>query len=311
MVTTRTGAESTPPAELASALGNNLPQQATSKRATSKTREDVDAKYAVDLATLSTDENVYLFIPNLIGYSRVVLAGFALYYMPYYPKACTLLYGISCLLDAVDGMAARALGQTSKFGAVLDMITDRCTTSCLLCFLAMVYPSWALLFQFLISLDLASHYIHMYSSLATGSTSHKTVTSEVSRILWYYYNDSRTLFFVCACNELFYVCLYLNAFYTKPLLSTNFINNLIHLVSGPSASHPETAWKLAHTFPRFTTGLIWFLRQLTWPQVAAMFTGPVCLLKNIINVVQFWKASKILVGLDLHERAAARAAKKQ
>jgi len=28
------------------------------------------------------------------------------------------------------------------------------------------------------------------SSLATGSASHKTVTSEVSRILWYYYNDS-------------------------------------------------------------------------------------------------------------------------
>jgi CDP-diacylglycerol--inositol 3-phosphatidyltransferase len=62
----------------------------------------------------------------LIGYSRVVFAAFALYYMPYHPKACTLLYGVSCLLDAVDGMAARALNQTSKFGAVLDMVTDRC-----------------------------------------------------------------------------------------------------------------------------------------------------------------------------------------
>ena len=45
--------------------------------------------------------------------------------MAYHPKYCTLLYGISCLLDAVDGPAARALGQTSKFGAVLDMVTDR------------------------------------------------------------------------------------------------------------------------------------------------------------------------------------------
>jgi hypothetical protein len=27
------------------------------------------------------------------------------------------------------------------------------------------------------------------SSLVTGSKSHKTVTSDVSRILWYYYND--------------------------------------------------------------------------------------------------------------------------
>jgi hypothetical protein len=32
------------------------------------------------------------------------------------------------------------------------------------------------------------------SSLVTGSRSHKLVTSDVSRILWYYYNDSvRTL----------------------------------------------------------------------------------------------------------------------
>jgi len=29
-----------------------------------------------------------------------------------------------------------------------------------------------------------------FSSLVTGSTSHKLVTSEVSRILWLYYNDS-------------------------------------------------------------------------------------------------------------------------
>lgn len=45
--------------------------------------------------------------------------------MGYHPKYCTLLYTVSCLLDAVDGHAARALGQTSKFGAVLDMVTDR------------------------------------------------------------------------------------------------------------------------------------------------------------------------------------------
>lgn len=36
-----------------------------------------------------------------------------------------MAYVVSCLLDAVDGQAARVLGQTSKFGAVLDMVTDR------------------------------------------------------------------------------------------------------------------------------------------------------------------------------------------
>ena len=59
------------------------------------------------------------------GYARIVLAGFSLHYMKTHPNTCTLLYGVSCLLDAVDGQAARALGQTSKFGAVLDMVTDR------------------------------------------------------------------------------------------------------------------------------------------------------------------------------------------
>lgn len=116
------------------------------------------------------------------GYTRVILAGLSLHFMSYHPKYCTLAYCISCLLDAVDGQAARALGQTSKFGAVLDMVTDRyaphvscaffdsvvltmferCTTSCLLCYLSSAYPSFALVFQFLIALDFSSHYMHMY-----------------------------------------------------------------------------------------------------------------------------------------------------
>lgn len=60
-----------------------------------------------------------------IGYTRIILAGLSLQFMSYHPRYCTILYGISCLLDAVDGHAARALGQSSKFGAVLDMVTDR------------------------------------------------------------------------------------------------------------------------------------------------------------------------------------------
>lgn len=264
-----------------------------------------DAKYAVDLATTTKDENVFLFIPNLIGYSRVILAACSLFYMSYHPKACTVLYLISCLLDAVDGQAARALGQTSKFGAVLDMVTDRCTTSCLLCFLSSAYPSYALVFQFLITLDFSSHYIHMYSSLVTGSSSHKTVTSDVSRILWYYYNDSRTLFLFCAGNELFFVCLYLNAFYTTPLLTPN--------IPGVSAilqhlSHPDKL-RFAWSHPKITEFIVSFLRSVTWPQIIAVITAPVCFAKQVINVVQFWKASKILVGVDLAERKAARIAK--
>lgn len=47
--------------------------------------------------------------------------------------------------------------------------------------------------------------------------------------------------------------------------------------------------------------------QLSWPQLMAICTFPVCVAKNIINMVQGWKASKILVGVDLAERAKDRA----
>ncbi|KAG6818181.1 hypothetical protein H0H87_000086 [Tephrocybe sp. NHM501043] len=228
----------------------------SSQKRRGRSMEVVDAKVAVDLATAQTySENVFLFVPNLIGYSRIILAGLSLYFMSYHPKYCTLAYVVSCLLDAVDGQAARALGQTSKFGAVLDMVTDRCTTSCLLCYLASAYPDIAILFQFLIALDFSSHYMHMYSSLVTGAKSHKLVTSDVSRILWLYY-DSRTLFFVCAGNELFYVSLYLMKWMPTPI------------------------------------GLPAPLSWLTYAQALAVL----------------WKASKILVGVDLVERANARKA---
>jgi len=38
----------------------------------------------------------------------------------------------------------------------------RCTTAGLLCYLSTAYPSYALLFQGLLSLDFSSHYVHMY-----------------------------------------------------------------------------------------------------------------------------------------------------
>jgi CDP-diacylglycerol--inositol 3-phosphatidyltransferase len=112
--------------------------------------------------------------------------------------------------------------------------------------------------------------MHMYSSLVTGSRSHKLVKSDVSRILSYYYNNSYILFFMCAGNEMFFVSLYLMPWIHTPI-----------------------------SFPSYLT-------SFTWPQVLALVAFPVCLTKNIINLVQLWKASKILVGVDLAERAAAR-----
>lgn len=125
------------------------------------------------------------------GYVRIVLALGSLYYMPLHPRTCTLLYSISCLLDALDGYAARFFEQSTRFGAVLDMVTDRCTTACLLVFLASAFPRWSIVFQGLISVDLASHYMHMYATLVMGGKgdSHKKVDKSRSYILNLYYTN--------------------------------------------------------------------------------------------------------------------------
>ena len=75
----------------------------------------------------STEPNVYLFVPNLIGYARVVLMFVAFYFMtnPEMYQITVACYLLSQLLDAFDGHAARLLGQTSKLGAMLDQLTDR------------------------------------------------------------------------------------------------------------------------------------------------------------------------------------------
>ncbi|PWZ01385.1 hypothetical protein BCV70DRAFT_73113 [Testicularia cyperi] len=275
-----------------------MPRNTRNSKATANEVRALDNGKAVDgsqsLLDLANqaEENVFLFVPNLIGYARVVLAALSLYFMKGNPKVCTLLYGVSCLLDAFDGMAARALGQSTKFGAVLDMVTDRCTTACLLCFLTAAYPRCAIIFQGLITLDFSSHYIHMYSSLIAGSSSHKIVTSDVSKILWYYYNDSRTLFLFCAGNELFFVCLYLMDFYKRPFGLD--IEPLFYFVPSAVRASPWIAYIIKET------------PNLSWPQIVGAVTFPICAAKQIINCVQFWKAAKMLVGKDLEERNKAR-----
>lgn len=127
----------------------------------------------------------------ILGYIRVILAAASLHYMPLHPRTCSLLYIVSCLLDALDGMAARYFDQGTKFGTVFDMVTDRCTTSCLLVFLAGAFPRWSFVFQGLISLDLSSHYMHMYATLSIGESgrSHKTVEKSHSWVLNMYYSN--------------------------------------------------------------------------------------------------------------------------
>ncbi|PNH02087.1 putative CDP-diacylglycerol--inositol 3-phosphatidyltransferase 2 [Tetrabaena socialis] len=65
--------------------------------------------------------NVYLYVPNLIGYARVVAAFFAFAVAFTSPWQCIAAYFFSFVCDELDGRFARMLNQTSTLGAVLDM----------------------------------------------------------------------------------------------------------------------------------------------------------------------------------------------
>ncbi|TIA88250.1 hypothetical protein E3P81_03538 [Wallemia ichthyophaga] len=248
---------------------------------------------AHDAQANEQEENIYLFVPNLIGYLRIVFAALAVYCMKNHPKVCAVLYCISAILDVADGMAARAFNQTSKLGGVLDMVTDRCSTTCLMVFLSSAYPDWFNVFQFLIALDFSSHFIHMYASLVTGATSHKLIQSEVSKILWLYYNNRITLFIFCAGNEIFFVALYL--VYTSKLPTLGISPEIVHAVVPALVKEQISAALL--------DGVSAYVAGMTLAHIVAIFSFPICLVKQIINFVQFWKASKTLVGVDLSERA--------
>lgn len=53
------------------------------------------------------------------------------------------------------------------------MVTDRLATTCLLAVLAALRPGAAPAFLALICLDVASHWMQMYATLAAGASSHK------------------------------------------------------------------------------------------------------------------------------------------
>jgi CDP-diacylglycerol--inositol 3-phosphatidyltransferase len=134
-------------------------------------------------------ENIFLFVPNFIGYTRIVLAIVSFYFMPTNPSIAISFYLLSGFLDAIDGHAARYLNQHTKFGAMLDMLTDRCANMCLCVVLAMLYPKWAILFQLSMSLDIASHWLHMHGSMMQGSSSHKNIDLSGNRVLRLYYTS--------------------------------------------------------------------------------------------------------------------------
>lgn len=69
-----------------------------------------------------------LYIPNVIGYLRIILLVACYFYKDHQFEKFAILYFISFCLDYFDGLTARAFKQCSRFGGLLDMLTDRMGT---------------------------------------------------------------------------------------------------------------------------------------------------------------------------------------
>ena len=210
--------------------------------------------------------SVFLYVPNLIGYFRVILGIVAFVYAFDNYKITVLAYSASQLLDALDGYAARALNQSSMFGAVLDMVTDRVSSNILLMVLAVIYgKEYFSLFALLASLDYSSHWFSMYASVYVGATSHKAMTPSRPWLLRMYYGSKLFLFLCCVSQEVSFLSLYVL-----------------------QASPGGTQFDFACT---------------SFAQGALLASGPLTLLKQIINVVQLVDASQMIVRKEKSKRS--------
>jgi CDP-diacylglycerol--inositol 3-phosphatidyltransferase len=167
----------------------------------------------------TTAEEVLLFFPNLIGYSRVIFTLISFVLMigfPAYWLLAICLYITSFVGDLFDGMVARKFHQTSTFGSLLDMVTDRCSTLGMLYILGGDYavkdvdigfPFFRLLFLFLVVLDIASHWCQMNS---TSEKHHKSKESNEGRnvIVRWYYQYYWFFGYLCVGAEFSYICLF-------------------------------------------------------------------------------------------------------
>ncbi|GAB2267868.1 CDP-diacylglycerol-inositol 3-phosphatidyltransferase [Dionaea muscipula] len=153
---------------------------------------------------------IYLYTPNIIGYIRVLMncVAFALCFS--HKVLFVTLYFTSFVCDALDGWFARRYNQVSTFGAVLDMVTDRISTACLLVVLSQIYRP-GLIFLSLLALDIASHWLQMYSTFLSGKSSHKDVRDSSNWLFKLYYGNRIFMAYCCVSCEVLYIILFLLA----------------------------------------------------------------------------------------------------
>ncbi|KAH8738544.1 hypothetical protein FG386_001926 [Cryptosporidium ryanae] len=177
--------------------------------------------------TTNTSKNVDSIVANSIN--EVVLGLTPIFiYDKYNHLLVVLLYGLSQMLDALDGHFARLFKQETKFGALLDMITDRCSTIVIIVINISLYHNNGTFFRYaliLLLVDIAGHWIYMISSIISGNNSHKNTNIGMWAPLKIYYSNKFILFTLHACNELMWIVNYMQ-YFTLNNKDKGYLNSL-------------------------------------------------------------------------------------
>ncbi|MES1915609.1 MAG: hypothetical protein MHM6MM_007530 [Cercozoa sp. M6MM] len=168
----------------------------------------------------------------------------------YLAKSCSATLLHVCL---------RLCSQCSKFGAMLDMLTDRMSTCGLLIVLARLYPDYWQVFALLIVLDTVSHWMQMDSRLMSGAKSHKGARNA---LLNFYYTFPFALLFFCVGAEAFLIALFVKAHTNDQEAGTLFAQ--------------------INTFMTYT----------------AYVCMPVFGMKQLFNVIQLQEAAELVASFD-------------
>mmetsp|Transcript_14845 Transcript_14845/g.22338 ORF Transcript_14845/g.22338 Transcript_14845/m.22338 type:complete len:208 (+) Transcript_14845:81-704(+) len=161
-----------------------------------------------------TASSVLLFYPNLIGYARILFMFMSFYFALSSWQLTLVFYLLAFGGDAIDGFVARACKQSSKFGGILDMVTDRVSTCGFLFMLSHLYPDWKFSIVLLICIDIFSHWFHVMS--VSGHHKASETLEKRNFILRWYYAVPFLFAYCCIGAELFYVLLYTLKFYPHP-----------------------------------------------------------------------------------------------
>ncbi|ANQ09493.1 synthase [Plasmodium coatneyi] len=153
-------------------------------------------------------KSVYFYIPNIIGYIRVILALCGFMICRKNLILFGVLYGTSQILDAFDGWTARKFNQTSVFGQILDQITDRLSTTLLYLLNGNVYDEYIIAIGLIMIADIGGHYFHSSSCAIAGNKTHKKI-EKGNRLLKLYYERPVVMVICIIAYESFWFAAYM------------------------------------------------------------------------------------------------------